>query len=665
MDAPTPPTSGFTIWCNGSLVSADDRANCGGCGVVCPEASRCSYGRCVCPYATPVMCGERCIDPTSDRAHCGGCGVACPADATACVAGACVCPAGLTWCRGACVDLAADAANCGACANACEAGSRCAQGACTCAGGVVCQGRCVDVASDRAHCGACARACPDAAQTCIAGACACPADRPAFCGGACRDVQGDREHCGVCDHACLAGEVCVAGACLGRPGSPAAGDRLATRRPSFRWGDSDAAVDVCADRACERVVASMRGSGLAGVAPASDLAPGVYFWRLRPAGARPGIGREVGPFRIDRRVARAPGLLPAAPDLDGDGIDDVVVASRARVHVFLGRRDLRAAAPDRTLAMAATPEAPRLAVAGDLRGTAVVDVVAAPDLVGRFVLGARNAVDIASPNTPTAGPGLPVGDLNGDSAPDWMIAAAQGSLSFAYRNPAGLGGEFREAAVTVSPNVTRAAPAGDVNGDGRADVLLAASEPSPRVWVGFGSSVGVDRYLALPPAPRGAGFGASLSCAGDVNGDGFAELLVGLGAAGAAVYLGGAEAVTFHRQVVADDGGDVLVGAAGDVDGDGFGDLLAVPVARGEAWLFRGSATGLSPAPDVLRDPHWMNVEALGAPGDRDGDGLDDVAAGAPSVDRVHVFFGAATSPLTRTEPLQGAEGSDFGRHLL
>jgi hypothetical protein len=67
----------------------------------------------------------------------------------------------------------------------------------------------------------------------------------------------------------------------------------------------------------------------------------------------------------------------------------------------------------------------------------------------------------------------------------------------------------------------------------------------------------------------------------------------------------------------------------------------------------------------VLRDARWTAVESLGLPGDRDGDGLDDVVAGAPASDQVHVFFGAPGGAWTRVETLRGGDATDFGRYAL
>ena len=64
-------------------------------------------------------------------------------------------------------------------------------------------------------------------------------------------------------------------------------------------------------------------------------------------------------------------------------------------------------------------------------------------------------------------------------------------------------------------------------------------------------------------------------------------------------------------------------------------------------------------------DARWAAVESLGAPGDIDGDGFDDVVAGAPSAGTVYVLHGAPTEPLTRAETLRGDALEECGRAVL
>jgi hypothetical protein len=145
-----------------------------------------------------VLCGGKCVDPSSDRTFCGAQGdCAGPNDGTTCSSGeVCTggtcqasCLAGQVLCGGKCVDPSSDRTFCGAqgdCAGAndgttCGSGEVCTGGSCqaSClAGQVLCGGKCVDPSSDRTFCGAqadCAGpndgvAC-SAQEVCSAGAC--------------------------------------------------------------------------------------------------------------------------------------------------------------------------------------------------------------------------------------------------------------------------------------------------------------------------------------------------------------------------------------------------------------------------------------------------------------------------------------------------------------
>ena len=81
-------------------------------------------GVCTCPQDAPETCNGVCVDLQSDEANCGACGVVCPEGET-CQAGACrcggsrTCGSGLTCCSGTCVDLLTDLNNCTACGNVC------------------------------------------------------------------------------------------------------------------------------------------------------------------------------------------------------------------------------------------------------------------------------------------------------------------------------------------------------------------------------------------------------------------------------------------------------------------------------------------------------------------------------------------------------------------
>ena len=158
----------------------------------------------------------------------------------------------------------------------------------------------------------------------------------------------------------------------------------------------------------------------------------------------------------------------------------------------------------------------------------------------------------------------------------------------------------------------------DVNGDGATDVLVGAiggDGGAGRAYAYESGPVGLPKVptVTLTGVGPGADFGGSLASAGDVNGDGFSDVVVGaIGAAGTGqvyLYLGGptglntspTTTITGGDGFAANFGGSVA--GAGDVNGDGYADVLvgaySASSGTGRAYLYWGSATGLSTSPAV------------------------------------------------------------------
>jgi predicted lipoprotein with Yx(FWY)xxD motif len=213
--------------------------------------------------------------------------------------------------------------------------------------------------------------------------------------------------------------------------------------------------------------------------------------------------------------------------------------------------------------------------------------------------------------------------------------------------------------------------AGDVNNDGFADLIVGASgddnngsdSGSARVFSGATGAI----LSTFNGDSAGDSFGISVSGAGDVNNDGFDDLIVGAfrddnngsNSGSARVFSGATGAIlyTFNGDSAGDNFGRSVSGA-GDVNNDGFDDLIVGAVlddnngdASGNARVFSGANGSIlfSSNGDSANDVFGTSVSGAG---DVNNDGFDDLIVGAPFNDssgtssgRVRVFVSAPVCP--------------------
>lgn len=293
--------------------------------------------------------------------------------------------------------------------------------------------------------------------------------------------------------------------------------------------------------------------------------------------------------------------VSSAGDINGDGFDDVVVG--------IGR-------PNRESA---------LVVFGKPNGFAAIEHPR--DLDGTNGFKIKNG----GPNVAAAG------DVNGDGLSDLLVGGADGTSAVIFGKTSGFSGLVEARKVTGSDgfkiassySISSFSSVGDVNGDGIGDIVVGTAQAgangvnSGASFIVFGHAGQFSRIIDLATLDGADGFrlngeaaddrsGLSVSSAGDFNGDGFGDLIVGSrdndphgGNSGAAYVVFGARS--------------------------GFAASMNLSALNGD--------NGIKISGETTNDYCGTSVSAAG---DINGDGFDDVVVGAPGVDTNGVDSGAA-----------------------
>jgi len=355
--------------------------------------------------------------------------------------------------------------------------------------------------------------------------------------------------------------------------------------------------------------------------------------------------------------------VSSAGDLDGDGLADVLVGAPfdssqsedgGRAYVVLGGATGTVSSPDGSIA----------------------------HTEGLRELGMAVAI---------------VPDMDGDGFDDVLLGAPARSheddagAAYLFLGPASGGLDQDDHHVLVSGELPgdelggAVAGLGDVDGDGHNDLLVGAPErdddgPTGGAYLLLGpvsGSVSVGSAVAFHGIGSDSALGAAVAAVGDTDGDGLMDMVVGAprdavtdepyGAAylvlGAATVSGGTidsvADVRFGGTSLSADLGSSAAGA-GDVDGDGHADIiLGSPSASGDsegsgrAYVFLGGVSGNQDDADALLIVEGDAAQqgtgtAVGSAGDVDGDGLDEVIVGAPSVaGAVYMVMGGVSGTMS------------------
>ncbi len=395
--------------------------------------------------------------------------------------------------------------------------------------------------------------------------------------------------------------------------------------------------------------------------------------------------------------------VSSAGDVNNDGYSDVIVGAykytnnTGRAYLYYGGPNMNNVI-DVTMTGSGTSNEFGRSVSsiGDVNNDGYDDIIVGAVGYSNIYLGGLsmdNTPDISMTGDISFGCSVSGGgDINNDGFSDIIIGASGYYLN--YKGNAYVfygGGELSDIpSVTLMGEPTNnyfgwsVSTAGDVNNDGYDDVVVGAksyANYTGRVYVYYG---GPEMDNIADVTMTGSGtyneFGSSVSSAGDVNNDGYDDIIVGAITEGKAyIYFGGANMDNIPDITLTSGESNDYFGAsvstAGDVNNDGYDDVIIGAYFHsdrtGRAYIFYGSEN-MDNVVDVVMTGegtyHYFG-RSVSTAGDVNNDGYDDVIIGANQysintslIGRAYIYYGSASMDNTADVIMEGEGNSNqFG----
>ena len=495
--------------------------------------------------------------------------------------------------------------------------------------------------------------------------------------------------------------------------SPLSTATTSIQAPTLTWelpaGVPGVRVEICKERACTTVERQFDATGRSAKVP-TDLTPGLHFWRVRgKVGLTAGSATSATWEFWARKNSGVAGEFDTSwggfPDFNGDGVAEVIASGGPPgVDIFPGAR---AAGPTDSASVRVVDPNPRAVgesfsrtTFGDVDGDGFSDLVfgsyaqladGGDEGTNRIRIVRGGAAGLTAASLPTwtisvpapdggagplyfAGTVSVAGDVNGDGYADILASSISTNSvtgpTFVFFGHASGPSSVPDAELHgegTAYHMYPGNPIGDVDGDGYADVLCG-TEAGYGVFLFLGGPSGpLDtrrRTLAIPASAAGADFGRLLSGAGDLDGDGYPDFAVsaqfapnpladgGQGPGQVYVYRGqpGPGLITSAWTLTGRDdlGRFGTSGAiAGDFNGDGFDDMVvgayAAFMSNGRAYYYPGGASGVSDGVRTTIPPMTGNTDYFGTAaqgGDINGDGVLDILLAGSAAGYIEVYYG-------------------------